>query len=306
MKVVVAGGSGLIGRHLVPALLARGDEAVVLTRDAKRAAAVLPDACRVVAWDPTDVTGAWVDSIDGAGAVVNLCGESVGRWPWTRARKRSLRQSRLVPTRALVEAIAALPPGRRPQVMLSASGSDRYEGRDAEPASERTPATEGFLADLCEEWEAEARAAERYGTRVVLLRTSLVIARRAPALERLALPIRWFVGGPIGSGRQWVSWIAVEDAVAMMLWALDHPEVSGPVNLAAPDPRRQSEFAACLATALHRPARLRTPAAIVRLVLGEQQTLALGSRRVWPGVALSLGYRFQRPTLEEALARVLP
>ena len=140
--------------------------------------------------------------------------------------------------------------------------------------------------------------------RVVLARTTLVLAPEAPALRRLALPVRWFLGGPIGSGRQWVSWVHIEDCVELMIRALCTPELSGPLNVAAPDPRRQSDFVRALAAALRRPSRVTTPAPLVRLLLGEQATLLLGSRRVWPATAIRAGYEFRYPRLEEALPAV--
>ena len=305
MKVVLAGGSGLVGRHLVRALLAGGHEPVVLSRDPGRASGTLPPSTRVVGWDPGQGNTGWSAELVGADAVINLAGASVGSERWTRRRKEVLRDTRLAPTRALIAALADVPADRRPPVLLSASGTDVYEGRDADVATEATPPAETFLARLCLDWEAGARGAESYGVRVVILRMSLVVAPRAPALSRLALPFRFLLGGPIGSGTQWVSWIDISDAVGIALWALRSPEVSGPVNVAAPDPRRQADFARAIGHVLHRPSRARTPAWLVRLVLGEQAILALGSRRVWPARAIAGGYVFRRTQLEEALADAL-
>jgi hypothetical protein len=304
MKVVVAGGSGLLGRHLSRELLIGGHEVVVLSREPARAARGLEPGVRIVLWDAA-TTDAWTVELRGADAIVNLAGASVGTWPWTEQRKRLLRQSRLAPTNALVAAVRQLPASARPPVLVSASGSDQYEGRDAEPATETTPPVDTFLGRLCQDWEATALRAEALGVRVVLLRTSLVIAPEAPALQRLALPFRLFIGGPIASGRQWVSWIDLADAIALVAWALASPWVCGPLNLAAPDPRRQADFARALGSALHRPRRVRTPAAVVRVLLGEQATLLLGSRRVWPAKALEGGYQFRQPDLEASLRTAL-
>jgi uncharacterized protein (TIGR01777 family) len=298
VKVVVAGGSGLIGRALAAALVAAGHDVVVLTRDPGRAR--VPAGTRPVAWDPPGL-GSWVDELRGAVAVVNLSGESVGKWPWTPGRRRSLRESRLVPTRTLVAAIESLPEPRRPRVLLNASGTDVYEGRDATPADESVPPSDTFLARLCVDWEAEARRAEALGLRVVLMRMSLVVAPEATSLRLLMLPFRLFVGGPVGSGRQWMSWIGIDDVVGLALAALEGNHLRGPVNFAAPDSRPQAEFARAVGRALHRPSWFPTPAWAVRLVLGQQATLALGSRRVWPAKALDAGYTFRVPRLEEAL-----
>lgn len=302
MRVVVAGGSGLIGRAVCAALREAGHEPVALTRaDSDR----LPDGTRAVTWHPPE-TGFWTEELAGAGAVINLAGETVGRWPWTARRKRLLRESRLVPTRALVDAIAALPTERRPRVLISASGTDVYEGLDDQPAEEegRTSGA-SFLARLSIEWEGEALRAERLGVRVVLLRISLVLAPRASSLRLLALPFRLFVGGRVGSGRQWVSWVALRDVVGLVLLALESDEVRGPLNVVAPDPRPQAEFARALGRALRRPSWLPAPNWAVRLALGEMATLALGSRRVWPAKALAMGYAFRRSRLEPALDEAL-
>lgn len=303
MKVVLAGGSGLIGRAICEALLATGHDPVVLTRD-PRPPSRLPRGVRGVAWDPPE-PGDWAAELADAGAVINLAGETIGRWPWTSRRKTVLLESRRQATRALVEAIGRLPARRRPAVFLSASGTDLYEGRDAEPADEATPPADTFLSRLCLAWEAEAIRAEALGLRVVLMRTSPVMAPGAPVLRVLALPFRLFVGGRLGSGDHWMSWVDIADAVGLYLWALERPAINGPINVTAPDPRRQSDFAGVLAAALHRPSWFPTPAWVVRLVLRDQATLALGSRRVWPTRALAYGYTFQHPRLEDSLERAL-
>lgn len=298
MKVVIAGGTGLIGRALCSALAEAGHRPTVLSRNPARASLVR--GARYVAWHPPG-QDAWVAELADADAVVNLAGESIGAWPWTPRRKRRLRDSRVEATRTLVTAIESLPRGNRPAVLVNSSGTDLYEGRDESPATESTPPADTFLARLCLDWEAEAIRAGDLGLRVVLARTSLVLARDAASLRLMALPFRLFAGGPVGSGRQWVSWVALEDAVALIMRAVTDETISGPLNLAAPDPRPQVDFARALGGALHRPSIVRTPAWAVRLVLGGQATLALGSRRVWPAAALAAGFGFGHPRLEEAL-----
>lgn len=300
MKVVISGGSGLIGREICRALLGAGDEPIVLTRDLSRAPR-LPAGVRSVAWNPPE-PGDWAAELGDAGAVINLAGESIGRWPWTPRRKAALVESRTLATRTLVQAIERLPSASRPAVLLSASGTDLYEGRDAEPATETTPPADTFLSRLCLAWEAEALSAEALGVRVVLMRTSPVIAPGAAVLRVLSLPFRMFVGGRLGSGRFWMSWVDIDDAVGLYLRALESNAIHGPLNVAAPDPRQQREFARVLGAALHRPSWFPTPAWIVRLVLRDQATLALGSRRIWPAKALASGYVFRRPRLEDSLS----
>jgi uncharacterized protein (TIGR01777 family) len=301
VKVVVAGGSGLVGRAICRELTAAGHELVVLTRDPARTAARLPGV-RLVAWDPETIDG-WHAELSDAGAVINLAGESVGRWPWTARRRADLVESRVGTTRALVDAIRSLAPEHRPAILINASGTDLYEGRDVEAADENTPPADTFLSHLVVAWEAEARKAEELGIRVVLMRASLVIAPGAKSLRLLALPVRLFLGGRLGSGRQWTSWLDIDDMVGLCVLALGSPEIHGPINAAAPEVRTQAEFAKALGSALHRPIWFPTPAWLIRLVFGQQSTLALGSRRVWPAKALAAGYVFKRPRLEDSLDR---
>lgn len=303
MKVLLAGGSGLIGRALCSALLQLGHQPVVLSRSPGDALRRLPAGTRCLDWDPPRL-GDWTSELAGAGAVINLAGASVAVWPWTRRRKRVLRASRLEPTRALVSAIASIPDSDRPRVLVSSSGTDLYEGRDAEAATEDTPPASTFLARLCVDWEAAAMTAAQHDVRVVLARTSLVVAPNAPSLRLLALPFRLFAGGPIGTGRQWMSWVDIEDTVGMIVWAMTGDTIAGPLNLSAPDPRQQADFAKALGTAMHRPSWLRTPAWAIRLVLRDEATLALGSRRVWPAKALAAGFEFRYPLLEDSLTRL--
>jgi uncharacterized protein (TIGR01777 family) len=300
VKVVIAGGSGLLGRSISQGLLAAGHEPVVLARDPVRASSRLPGV-RVAPWDP-NFAGEWRTELKDAGAVVNLAGASIGRWPWTSRRRAELVGSRVGSTRALVDAIAALPPENRPAVLLNASGTDLYEGRDETPADETTEPSDTFLSHLVVAWEAEARKAEALGVRVVLMRASPVIAPGAASLGVEALPVRLFVGGRLGSGRQWTSWVDIDDVVGLYRLALEAAEIHGPLNLAAPDVRTQIDFVRALGSALHRPIWFPTPAWLIRLVLGQQATLALGSRRVWPARALASGYAFKRPRLEDSLA----
>lgn len=303
MKVVIAGGTGLIGTALTRSLLSDGHEVVILTRSTGPPARISPGA-RLVTWQPP-LLGSWTREICDATAIINLAGASIGRWPWTAARMRLLRDSRIAATRALVAAIAGLPAGRRPAVLLSASGTDVYEGRDATPADESTEETCSFLARLCLDWEAEARRSEPLGVRVVLLRTSSVIAADAPFVRVVSLPVRLLLGGRLGSGMQWVSWVDMADVVGLYRFALASTDIRGPFNVAAPDPRRQLDFARALAAVLRRPHSFRTPAWVVKSLLGPQATLALGSRRAWPTKALAAGYAFHRPRLEDALSAAL-
>ena len=304
MKVVIAGGSGMIGRHLARSLVADGHTVDVLTRDPARRDWHLPAGVGVVGWSVEANPGLGA-SLAGVDAVVNLAGVSLGPRPWTPSRKRAILKSRLDATEALVGAIATLPAADRPRVLLNASGTDVYTGLDAEPATESTPPADDFLARVCIEWEARARAAEALGVRVVLMRQAFVLAGDAPVLALMTLPFRLFAGGRLGDGKQWFSWIHVEDLVALYRWALDGAEVAGPVNAAAPEPCRNSEFAVTVGRVLHRPNWLPAPAFALRLALRDQVTLVLGSRRAVPRRAIDAGFTFRFPGLDAALRDVL-
>lgn len=295
MKVVIAGGSGLVGRALRERLAGEGWSVVVLSRRPGDGA---------VAWDGRSL-GPWAGEMAGADAVVNLCGASVGTRPWTPGRRRELRRSRLDPTRALVAAIGALPAADRPRVLVNASGTDRYAGGDDDPAGEDAPATDSFLARLCADWEAEAEVARALGVRVVLARMSLVVAPDAPAVQLLAVPARLGYGGAIGGGAQWVTWVDLTDAVGIVAQALVDPALDGAVNVCAPDAVRQRDLGVLLARIVGMPVRLPVPAWPLRLAMGEQSSLLLASRRVAPARALAAGYRFTEPDIEGSLRRAL-
>jgi len=305
MRIVIAGGSGFIGRALAGTILADGAAVAVLTRDPVAAGRRLPAGTRAVVWDGRDPRGAWAGELARADAVINLAGATIGHWPWTPGRRRLIVRSRIEATQALVSAISGLPPADRPASLLNASGTDAYEGLDDEPASEATPLADTFLARLCSAWEAAAAPAEALGVRVVCLRQGVVIGRGAPALRLLALPTRLFAGGPIGGGRQWFSWVDLADLVGLYRLALTDTSLHGALNATAPEPLQQADLARTVGRVLHRPARLPTPSLPVRLVLGGMATLVLGSRRVVPTRALAAGYVFVRPSLEAALRAAL-
>jgi len=292
--IVIAGGTGFLGTALLDALRMDGHSVIVLTRTAKRS--------HEVAWSPGDPAAAWTSVLEDAGALINLAGVSIAGGRWTAARKAAIRESRTQATRALVQAIRSA--RRPPSVFLSASAVGFYGMRGDEPATETTVAGSDFLADVCRDWEAAARHASPT-SRVVLLRTGVVLAREGGALPQLALPFKLFAGGPVGSGRQFMSWIHLADWVAMVLWALRTPGIAGPLNLTAPEPVTNAEFSRTLGRALGRPSWLHAPAFALRLALGEMaDALVLGGQRVLPEVARQHGFAFRYPTLEAALRAI--
>jgi uncharacterized protein len=306
MKVVMSGGTGLIGTALTRALAGAGDEVIVLTRRLAEEVRGLPAGARAVQWTPSAPDRGWAEALAGADGVVNLAGASVGGGPWTDGRVREILDSRVRATSALVAAIASLPANARPGALVSASGVDIYGERGDEILDESSAPGDGaVLAEVCGRWEAAAREAEPLGVRVALLRTGLVLARAAPALRLMALPFRLFVGGRTGSGSQWVSWVHVDDVVGLYGLALRDSGVSGPVNVVAPGPVRQAVLAAEMGRTLRRPVWLPQPAPLLRLALRRQAEVLLVGHRVVPAVAMAQGYEFRQPALGPALADAL-
>src|SRR5436190_4044563 len=293
VKVVVTGGTGFLGAALVDALRSDGHEVTVLTRRPARAPGE-------VQWTPTAGLDVWARSFERAGAVINLAGEPIAEGRWTAARKRTILSSRLEATSGVVAALRAA--GAPGATLLSGSAIGYYGTPGDAPIDESSPPGTDFLATVCREWEAEAREAD---ARVVLLRTGLVLARAGGALQQLALPFHFFAGGPLGSGRQVMSWIHRDDWIAMVRWALASPGVNGPLNLTAPAPVTNREMAAALGRALHRPSFMPAPAVALRLALGEMaDAMVLNGQRVLPRVATNGGFAFKYATVDDALAEI--
>ena len=248
-------------------------------------------------------------SIDGFDAVVNVAGARVAPWPWTKRRKAVIRSSRVGGVRAIVDAIDRLPPDRRPTRFVVVSGIDAYPespvGDDPAPMTESSPIGTEFLAQVSREMEDEAQRATALGVGVVTVRMGNVLARDAALMRYLALPVRLFLGGRLGSGQQWFTWVHIDDAVALFRKAIDASVPDGILNATSPGAVKQVDFARAMGKALHRPTWFPAPAWLIRLVLGEQAVLLLGSRRIAPARATELGYAFRYPTIEPALEDVL-
>lgn len=297
MRIVIAGGTGFIGEPLVRRLVARGDEVTVLSRNPAKV-----KAGRGLAWDGK-TQGAWSDAVASADAVINLAGEGVADARWTADRKQKLISSRLDATRALVEAMRRDASRRR--VFVNASAVGLYGDRGDETLDENSAPGAGFLADLVKQWEEAARAAEPLA-RLVVIRIGIVLAKDGGALGKMLLPFKLGGGGPIGNGKQWMSWIDREDVLRMIEWALDHETVRGVFNATAPEPVRNRDFARALGAALRRPALLPAPPFALRIAFGEMADEALiAGQRVLPQRALSEGFVFESRTIDAALARVL-
>lgn len=295
MHVLITGGSGFIGTALCRALLARGDGLTVLTRSAARAGARLPAAVccieNLAHAAPAD-------------AVVNLAGENLGDGRWSAARKQRFVDSRVQTTRRLIDWMQT---GQRPQVLVSGSAIGWYGARGDEELGENAPPgrPNEFSAQLCRAWEAEALQAEALGVRTCLLRIGIVLERDGGSLQQMLLPFRMGLGGVMGSGAQWMSWIHRDDLVGLILWLIDTPQAQGAYNGTAPQPVRHREFVRTLARTLHRPAFMPLPAPALRLLLGEMAGLVLEGQRVLPRRALRGGYAFRYPDLASALGAIL-
>ncbi len=301
MKILVTGSTGLVGTALVHKLAGAGHTVCRLVRPESAAREGTPGGFDV-AWNPAtgELGGAGV----GADAVVNLSGASIAEGRWSAERKALLRSSRLDTTRALVAALAKM--NARPSVLVSASAIGIYGNRGDEVLTEESQAGSDFLATLAKGWEAEAVKSEALGIRVMLARFGIILARHGGALAKMMLPFKFGAGGKIGSGRQWMSWITLEDTVEILRLTLENAAVRGVVNVVAPNAAPNSEFTTELAKAMHRPAFFPAPAFALRLALGEMaDALLLSSQRVAPQKLQQLGYRFLHPDLPTALSAVL-
>lgn len=297
MKITISGASGLIGRRLLKNLAAGGHSLHALSR---HAGTNLPPGVRLSVWDPARGAPP-AESLEGADAVVHLAGEPVAQ-RWTTEARQSIRESRVESTRNLVQALLQMP--RKPQVLVCGSAVGYYGSRGDEVLSESSPAGGDFLAQLCVDWEKEAKVAESGGIRVVRVRTGLVLDARGGALPRMLPPFRMGVGGKLGSGKHWMSWIHLEDLAAMIQFALTNA-VSGALNGTAPNPVINSDFTRTLAAALHRPAVFPVPGFALRLLFGEMSEILLASQRALPKAAEAAGFSFRYPELGAALADVL-
>jgi hypothetical protein len=302
MRVVITGGTGLIGSTLARNLGAAGYDAVVLTRNVGKAGA-LPPGVRAEAWD--GLTGkSWSHLLDGDSGIVHLAGEGIAGGRWTEDRKRRIRESRVLSGKAVLEAIQNAP--AKPKALLQASAVGYYGPRGDDEIVEGQPPGRGFLTEVSVEWEASTAEAEALGVRRVLLRTGVVLAREGGALPKMALPFKLMAGAPLGGGRQWLPWIHMADEVGAIRFLLEREDAHGPFNLAAPKPVTNRELGDVLARVLRRPNPLQAlglgvPEPVLRVMLGEMADAVLDSQRVLPSRLLQLGYSFRFPDVESAL-----
>jgi uncharacterized protein (TIGR01777 family) len=282
MRVTVTGATGTIGRALVGAL----DDVVELSRSTN--------------WPDPKADLPPLDTLRGQDAVVHLLGEQLAQ-RWTDDAKREIRDSRILSTRNIVAALGELPEDERPKVLISQSGAGFYGHRADERLDESAPGGDDFLARLSADWEAEARRAEELGVRVVLNRTGMVLSPSGGALGKMLPFFKLAIGGPVAGGKQYVSWVHLDDVVGAILFELDTETASGPVNVTAPEPVTNSEFSKALGRVLHRPAFAPVPALAVKVLYGEMSDIVTTGQRAVPARLTELGYAFRRPDLEDAL-----
>ncbi|HKF80929.1 MAG TPA: TIGR01777 family oxidoreductase [Thermoleophilaceae bacterium] len=300
MKVTVTGATGTIGRALVRELRDRGDRVAVLSRDPERARQALGGDVEAFAWPSLGSDPPPAESLRGSGGVVHLAGEQLAQ-RWSDAAKREIRDSRVLGTRNLVAGLAALQENERPGTLVSQSAVGFYGAHGDKRLDESSPAGDDFLARVVAAWEAEARAAEELGVRVVTPRTGVVLAKEGGALEKMLPPFRLGVGGPVAGGRQYVPWVHLDDVVGAMLFCLDTDGASGPVNVTAPEPVTNKELSKALGRVLHRPAVAPVPALALNLLYGEMAMVVTTGVRAGPRRLREFGYEFRQPDLEAAL-----
>lgn len=306
-RIFLTGGTGLIGSRLVKLLLARGDQPVVLTRRFAHARQALGTQVELVEGDPMRA-GDWMAKVEECDGVLHLAGENVFAKRWSASFKQMLVDSRVVSTRNVAEALARKPrtASGEPKVLVNASAIGIYGPRGDEEITEETPPGDDFLSRLCVDWEKEAREVEKAGVRSAQVRVGVVLDKEGGALAKLLTPFKLFVGGPVGSGRQYMAWIHHEDMCGLFLFALDTPSCTGPLNGTAPAPVTNKEFSRALGKALGRPSFMWTPGFALRAALGEAAEIVVNGQRVVPKKALALGYAFKYPTVESALAQIFP
>jgi uncharacterized protein len=299
MRVIITGGFRLTGRRLALDLLQEGHEIVLLTTTLDKDQKDSPTGARLVQWDGKTANGWWQEA-EGADAIVNLAGENIFTGRWTEKRKKRILESRVNAGKAVVEAVERV--DRKPSVVIQSSGINYYGPKSGEKqVIEKTPPGKDFLANVCIEWEMSTVGVEKYGVRRPIVRQGVVLAREDGALPKMALPYRFFVGGPVGSGRQWFSWIHLTDNVRAIRFLIENGRANGPFNLCSPSPVTNRRFSKILGKVLRRPSFIPVPAFVLKLILGEMSTVLLEGQRAVPKRLQELGYKFQFPEIEPSL-----
>jgi uncharacterized protein (TIGR01777 family) len=295
MKLLMTGATGLIGSILLKKLREQSHSISLLSRNPPRRGDELGMWYR---WQPGQV-GEWERQVDGADGIINLAGEPIAEKRWSKPQKEKLRNSRIDGTRSLVAAIARATV--KPKFLINASAVGFYGAHGDEKLNEASNPGDDFLSALCVEWEAEARKAQEFGVRVALLRTGIVLAKRQGALAKMAPPFKFFAGGPLGSGAQWMPWIHIDDEVGLIQFLIENPDRSGPFNATTPNPVSMAEFAKALGDVLNRPSWFAVPPSLLALAVGEMADMLLTGQRALPEAAMKLSYDFKFPEIRPAL-----
>jgi hypothetical protein len=305
MKIAITGATGFVGSRLVERLKSDGHQVLVFSRNAAKAEKVFPKSAfenvEIVVYTPT-TSGAWQDAIASCDGVVNLTGEPIGEGRWTPQRKQEILNSRKLGTQKVVEAIAKANP--KPSVLVNTSAIGYYGTSETAAFDESSPAGSDFLAQVCQEWEAEAQKVKETGTRLVILRFGIVLGMGG-AIAKMITPFKLFAGGPIGSGRQWFSWIHRDDLVNLIIQALTKPEMEGVFNATAPHPVRMAELAQAMGEAMQRPSWLPVPNFAIEALLGEGSIVVLEGQQVLPKRTQETGFNYQYANVKEALATIV-
>ena len=302
MKIVIAGGTGLIGSKIVKRLTNEGNSVIILTRGIKKSLLQDNNRIKYVQWNPA-IVGSWTDHLSGADAVINLSGESIAGKKWSDKQKEKIIQSRIIPTGTLVSGMEQISP--RPGLLLNASAVGYYGNVEVGEVDESYPAGEGFLANTCKRWEKESLKASALDVRVVNLRIGMVLSREGGALPRLLQPFRFFVGGHFGNGNQWMPWIHIDDLVSAVCFILNKHEIYGPVNGVSPSPVTMKQFSKILGKVMEKPSAIPVPAFVLKLMLGEMAEMLLTGQKAVPKKLLEYGFQFHFTKLDEALKNLL-
>lgn len=300
MRVLISGGTGLIGNALIHYLVKKGDSVVILSRSPEKKFA--SENVIVQLWDGRTL-GKWQSSIETVDAVINLAGENIGSGRWSKYRKERIIESRINAGQIITEAIRIAK--NRPEVFIQASAIGIYGTSFDDEFNEESPSGNDFLSEVGRQWEKSSEAVEVLGIRRVLLRTGIVLDKNVGAFPKLYLPFRFFVGGPIGSGNQWVSWIHLDDEVRVIDYALRNTKLSGPINAVAPNPATNAEFGKTIAMVINRPYWIPVPSFVLKIALGEMSTLVLDGQYVYPKKLVESGFNFNFSTLPGALKSLL-
>ncbi len=302
MRIIITGGTGLIGKALANRMAAKGHEVIILSRSAPGKNAPLPTGIQQVQWDGKTARG-WGDLVNSQSAIVNLAGENLSAGRWTAERKARILSSRVNAGKAVSEAVAQAV--EKPLVVVQASAVGFYGSQENGDITEDQGPGSDFLSQVCIDWENSTKDVEAHGVRRPIIRTGVVLDRQSGALPKMALPFYFFAGGPIGSGRQWFPWIHLEDEVSAIEFLIENPSAHGPYNLNAPAPLTNRQFAQAIGKAIKRPSWFPLPAFVLRLALGEMSAVLLEGQKTLPKRLAELGFSFRYPEAEPALAALL-